>query len=139
MALLEINRDPDPKQLRWFTALWFPASFFIIGFLLYGRSADLLPAAIFWRIAVVVPPLGLAFFRLMGLVWIVWMTLVFPIGFVVSHVILLAIWWLVVTPIGLLMRLAGKDPMNRRFDRAAATYWEPYSPHGNKKRYFRQF
>lgn len=35
-----------------------------------------------------------------------------------------------VTPMGLAMRALGKDPLRRRFDRAAATYWIRRDPPG---------
>ena len=39
-----------------------------------------------------------------------------------------AIYYLVVTPIGLIMRLCGRDPMHRRFDRAGAATGGPAPP-----------
>jgi hypothetical protein len=33
------------------------------------------------------------------------------------------VFYAVVTPMGVAMRLAGRDPMRRRFDRAADSYW----------------
>jgi hypothetical protein len=47
----------------------------------------------------------------------------FPIGFVLSHVLMAIIYYLVITPIGLLFRLIGRDPLGKRLDRNAATYW----------------
>ena len=44
-----------------------------------------------------------------------------------------------ITPLGLVFRLIGKDPLNRRFDRAAATYWSDPRPRRGKESYFRQF
>ena len=41
-----------------------------------------------------------------------------------------AMYYVVLTPAGLLMRLIGTDPMRRRFDREAATYWIPREPPG---------
>ena len=63
----------------------------------------------------------------------------FPIGFVVSHVILAVLYYLVLTPIGLLMRLFGYDPMQRRLDPAAPSYWEDKAPVTDVKSYFRQY
>lgn len=40
------------------------------------------------------------------------------------------IFFLVVTPTGILMRLTGRDPLNRRFERSASTYWIPRTPPG---------
>ena len=40
------------------------------------------------------------------------------------------LFFAVVTPTGLAMRLAGKDPLRLRFDRRAASYWIHRSPPG---------
>ena len=69
-----------------------------------------------------------------GLMYAVW-----PIGMVVSHVLLGSIYYLMVTPIGLLRRLFGGDPMTRRFDPAAKTYWNPRRKRTIMKHYVRQY
>ena len=48
-------------------------------------------------------------------------------------------YYLVLTPIGLVMRLLGHDPLNRRWDRTAKSYWTKRTPPENTERYFRQF
>ncbi len=40
-----------------------------------------------------------------------------PIGFVISHVFLAVIYYLVITPIGLIFRLTGRDAIGRKIDR----------------------
>jgi cytochrome c biogenesis factor len=62
------------------------------------------------------------------------------LGWFNTRLILILLFYLVFTPIGLLLRLFGKDLLNRRLDPDAATYWvdrekEPFDP----KRYERQF
>jgi len=68
-----------------------------------------------------------------------WMFAALPIGWTISHLILGVVFYAVMTPLGLLMRATGKDPMDRRFDRAARTYWIPHRQETDPKRYFRQF
>lgn len=63
----------------------------------------------------------------------------FPIGFLVSYAILIAIFFLLVTPIGLGMRLLGKDPLARKFDRGAPSYWVVRGRRHPAGRYFRQY
>jgi hypothetical protein len=66
--------------------------------------------------------------------------LAWPIGFVVSHVVLALVYYLVLTPIGLAMRVFGYDPMRREFDRSAESYWIARDTAEIKaERYFRQF
>ena len=63
-----------------------------------------------------------------------------PIGFVVSHVVLAMVYYLVMTPIGLAMRVFGYDPMTRRGDLAKKSYWvERDSGTRGPDSYFRQF
>ncbi len=62
-----------------------------------------------------------------------------PIGCIVSQVLLGAIFYGVVTPIGLIMRLVGRDSMGRRFDAGAQSYWIPRKPGTRMRRYFRQY
>jgi hypothetical protein len=89
---------------------------------------------------------GVVFF-LAGMVWakVLWpiyigMNVVaFPIGMVVSHVILFVVFYFIFTPIGLFFRLIGRDAMHRTFDPAATTYWTDHEPHPPARRYFRQF
>jgi len=62
-----------------------------------------------------------------------------PIGWVVSHVVLVLVFALVVTPIALVLRLLGRDPLARRPDPRLATYWVDRRPTTDVRRYFRQF
>ncbi|MBM3969987.1 MAG: hypothetical protein FJ302_09005 [Planctomycetes bacterium] len=73
-------------------------------------------------------------------VYVGWMVAAFPIGWVVSHLLLAAIFFGVIMPIGLILRALGRDPMRKSSDRSAATYWiaRPTEP-TDSQRYFRQF
>jgi hypothetical protein len=67
-----------------------------------------------------------------------WMLASLPIAWVVSHVVLAAVFYLLITPISLLMRLGGRDPLLRQFDGTATTYWLPRRPPAQPDRYLRQ-
>ena len=67
------------------------------------------------------------------------MALAMPIGWTVSHLLLLAIFYFLVTPVGLLMRGFGYDAMCSRFDRSAKSYWLKHDPGSDPARYFKQF
>jgi hypothetical protein len=49
---------------------------------------------------------------------------------IVSPIALAILFYGVVTPTGLLMRLFGKDPLRLRFDREAKSYWIAREPPG---------
>lgn len=52
-----------------------------------------------------------------------WMGLAFAMGFVMTRVLLTLVFFLAVLPIGLALRLLGKDPLARRPDASAPSYW----------------
>src|ERR1051326_7414393 len=60
---------------------------------------------------------GAIFPRALKYVYIAWMSVAFALGFVVSHVILTLFFFLVITPIGLVARLFGKDFLSLKLDR----------------------
>lgn len=51
---------------------------------------------------------------------------------VVSPIVLGFLFYVVVTPLGLLMRLLGKDPLRLHWDRQSPTYWIERRPPGPK-------
>ena len=53
----------------------------------------------------------------------IWMTLAVLLGWFMTRVILSILFYLVITPIGLLLRLFGKDVLDLKFDRNADSYW----------------
>ena len=53
-----------------------------------------------------------------------WMMLALLMGFVMSRVILTLLYYLVLTPIGLLAKIVGKKFMPLGFDKNASTFWE---------------
>ena len=64
---------------------------------------------------------------------------VYPIGFVVSHILMAILYYGLLTPIGLIMRATGRDPLQRRFERSATTYWQRHPPPRPAERYFKQY
>ena len=49
---------------------------------------------------------------------------------IVNPVVMAGVFFIAVTPIGLLMRLAGKDLLRLRYDSTAETYWIMRTPPG---------
>ena len=139
MALVEINWKPARSELRIFG---FGLTLFCAGIAVFlilkgGHSAWisglLLTIALLAALASVFVP------ERLRAVYCVFTVLAFPIGWVMSHVILAIVFYLVFTPIGLFFRLRGRDPMQRRFDPQAKTYWEPHKSKDSPEDYFRQF
>lgn len=137
MAMMEINWNPSRKELRQFGFLCL-AFFGGLAAFNYHRGGLTLGVELLATAAVVGGVLGAVAPQLLKWIFVGWIVAVFPIGWTVSHLLLGAIFFLVLTPIGLLLKVMGHDPMNRSFDRAAKTYWTAHEQ-APVARYFRQF
>lgn len=72
-------------------------------------------------------------------VYVGWMVLVFPIGWCVFQASLAILYFGVFTPIGWLMRLLGRDPLQLRTDPNATSYWIPHRISDDPRKHFRQY
>lgn len=68
-----------------------------------------------------------------------WYFLVCCIDTVVTTVLLTLMYWGVLTPFSLAMRLAGREPLQKGFISGAKTYWRPVGKKSDPSQYFRQF
>jgi hypothetical protein len=136
MALVEINWNPGRRELRQFALLWI-GFFGLVGAYCLWVVGSLPAASALWIAAGAGLP---GYFRpgFMRPIYILWMALALPIGWVISHLLLLVVYYLVLTPIGLVMRIVGYDPLNRQFDRSTS-YWITHDTAPETSRYFKQF
>lgn len=138
MSIIEINKNPTRRELNWF-GLMFAAFFGIVGAVILFRFGGVTTARVMWAVAGGITVLYYLLPPLRRRLYLGWMYAAYPIGWVVSHVMLGLIYYGVFTPIGLVMRLGGRDTMHRRPDPAATTYWVGHRPSDDPGRYFRQF
>lgn len=139
MALLDLQLQPRKDQLRWFGMLWFPALCLLVGLILTFRFGN--AAAGRWAALVGLGGfcLGLAAPLLMSPVYILLLVVSFPIGLVISHLLVAFVYYLCITPIGLILRLTGRDALTRTLDPELGSYWVLRDGPPDSKRYFRQF
>lgn len=79
---------------------------------------------------------GSALFALGGLVlrsalrpvYVGWMKFAFVLGWVNTRLILGLFFYGILTPVGVMMRLFGWDPLTRKIDRTAPSYWVKRAP-----------
>ena len=108
--------------------------------LIMAAALGLIAALLMWRHKPTASCFGglaglfliLCFFlpRILAPVEWAWMKLAHLLGMVMTRVILTMTFYLVITPMGLLVRLLGKDLLKMKFDRRAASYWVPVDPQG---------
>jgi hypothetical protein len=139
MPLIAVNVEPTRRQLRQFAAIWFPAFWLLVGWLIWRTTQSQWIVGAIWGAAAAVSVAGWIAPRFMRYVYVIWMWAAYPIGWVVGHLLLAITYFAVLTPIGIVMRLLGRDPMQRRMDRSAPTYWQPHRAIEDVSRYFRQY
>lgn len=139
MALLKINWHPTRKQLGDFGKIALVATA-LVSLLLWAIKGF----GFKWTLPILA--VGLITFvasrtseKLTRIIYLGLTMLTLPIGFVVSFILLAAFYYLVITPIGLVFRLMGRDPLCRKFDNTTDSYWLPHKPAETIDRYFRQF
>jgi hypothetical protein len=142
-----LDLRPDTRKLRQFGATALVA-FAILGLVLRARGAlfgvPLGEAA---------APLGLALVALGALsglfallwprgnqpLWVALSVATFPLGWVLSYLVLALLFYGLLTPLGVVFRLLGRDPLERRFEPDRASYWKDLAEIDDDERYFRQF
>lgn len=139
MALLQPNLSPSRAELRRFVALYLPLFLLAVGGLVFWRSGALRVALGLGAAALAACGVGLLAPRVARLIYLGWMYAVYPIGWTVSHAVMAVTFYLVVAPIGLLMRLGGRDPLRRRRAANAETYWSRCESDDDVRHYVRQF
>jgi hypothetical protein len=138
VSIVRINRDPTRRQLNQFGFIWlgFLSVFGGVAWVKFGAPGV---AFALWVAAVVVPAIGWTVPAFMRAVFVGMSIVAWPIGFVVSHIVLALVYYLVITPIGLAMRLFGYDPMTRKMSSGQRTRWVARETGRAAETYFRQF
>ena len=73
-------------------------------------------------------------------VYVGWMYLTRTIAWLLTNLVLGLVFYLGFTAVGWLMRLFGRDPMHRKIDPGAASYWQKRPPYRfDREHYDRQF
>jgi Saxitoxin biosynthesis operon protein SxtJ len=135
---MRIDRNPGPRQLTVF-AIVLPVTFALLGLTFGHRLGYVGVRNGLWITGTLLTVAYLAVPRLRRPLYVAMSQAVYPIGWLLSHIILLSTYLFVVTPVALALRAVGRDPMNRRFDSSASSYWVPHRPAGDPRRYFQQF
>jgi len=132
----DIQFSPTERTLRQFSGL----------FLLVFGMMSVVEATVRHRpqlaivygvLALVVGSLGLVFPRAVRPVYVAWSVVAFPIGWLVSTVVLGVLFYGLFAPIGLAFRAFGRDVLMRRRTQVH-TYWRPKPAARTSREYFRQ-
>ena len=138
MTWSDVTRAPKPKVVRQFGVVCL-VIFGVAGLVLAWKQGRT-------NLGYGLVGLGVAS-AILGAVapsWFRWvftgsMLLAFPIGFVVSQVMLVLLFFVVFLAVGAFLRLRGWDVMLRRKKPAGASYWQDKATPADPKRYLRQY
>ncbi|MDF1526216.1 MAG: SxtJ family membrane protein [bacterium] len=129
---MEVNDRPDNKELRNFGL-----TSAIIVVLLFGLGLPWLRGHGWprwpWYLSGALGVAGLAAPAALGPVYRVWMKFGHIMGRVNSTIILTVVFFVVFTPVGLIMRILNRDILNRKFDKETDSYRVASQPSNTKK------
>jgi len=145
--MIEMNWKPDAKTLRSFGLIavfgfGFVATLAHFEWLIFAfglGAAKPYVVNTFIGLAAYSGLMGLVFPRANQPVYVGLAIISYPIGFVLSYLILGTLYFLIITPTGLVMRAIGHDPLEREWDEEAESYWHDSRPPRPSEHYFRQF
>jgi hypothetical protein len=138
--MIAINRYPSTRQLWWFAGLWLPLAGATAGRLLLWRAHTPRAALAIWIATLLATLASLLSRAVARTVFIILSYVTFPIGFVVSWTAMALLYFAVLTPLALAMRLAGRDPLVLRRDDKTTTFWRRRRGNTDDPRQaFRQF
>ena len=122
MILAEIEKiESGPKKLREF-GLVVGGVLCALGILLWWRDRGAYPYFFLPGITLVITgaisPIALKPLQK------AWMTLAILMGWFMTRVLLSALFYLAITPIGLILRLMGQDLLNQKLEPQKQSYWK---------------
>ena len=123
--MIAIQWNPGRKQLRQFAGIWFPAFCALVGWSIARKTGHWHEVEIGWAIAGIISIAGLVFPPLIRPIFVGLILLTYPIGWVLSHVLLGTIFYGIVTPIGLFLRATGHDSLDLKMPKSASMWKRP--------------
>jgi hypothetical protein len=137
MRWSDIPFRPSSGTLRWFAVLL--AAFLAgVGCWQWLNRDNGLVAGVLIGSALVVGLVGLIFPMMLRPIFVGWMVLVYPINWIISHLILGIIYYCIFTPLSVFFKLTGRDVLARRFPSEQESYWADKRCGLDLRSYFRQ-
>ena len=140
----EVNWNPGPRERRKFALsliIGFPCIAVVLLLLgwLRGKGWNTPLVAILGGGGLSLGLLLLALPQFARPIYVAWYFVACCIGLVVGNLALAIVFFVLVTGIGLCMRVLGRRPVRKTVDRHAATYWQDAEQVDDQSRYYRQF
>jgi hypothetical protein len=134
---MQINWNPRKDDIRNFgimTLIMLP----LISYLLLWKQH----INITWAFAI--SGIGAIFFlvclfshRTGRIIYLSLMLLVYPIGLIVSFLMIVLLYYAIIAPMGIIFKFLKKDPLRREFDESVSTYWVKHKDRKDINSYYR--
>jgi hypothetical protein len=132
----DIPRNPSRKTLRQFAAAWIVfCGLLAVRSYRHGYHTLAFGLAI---AAVIIGVPGLIIPTCVRWIFVGWMTLAFPIGWLVSQLMMAVMFYVILTPVALIFRIRGRDLLHRNRATNRTSYWLPKRSPEDVRSYFRQ-
>ena len=138
MKWSDIPFQPTARTLRQFAACWL-AAFLFLGLSQYHFKHRPHLGLVLIGGALLLGIPGLLRPKWVRPIFVGWMVVAFPIGWIVSMLMLLLLYFAVFAPMGLLFRLIGRDVLVRRSTPGRETFWVLKRSAVDVRQYFRQY
>ncbi|MCR5220372.1 MAG: hypothetical protein K6E31_05180 [bacterium] len=139
MALISLNLHPSSEQLRDFGGIALCMTNIIGLGLLWVGKIGLRGLVVCCLTGVVLYLLSRIRPVLLKPIYIALMLAGFPVGWLVSRVVLAFFYFGILTPLGLLFRLLHRDPLHLGWQPDVSSYWQVCRKPRAAKDYFQQF
>ena len=137
MKWSDLPLNPTPRMLRQFSGAWLLA---FAGLAMHRALVGHNPVVAMVLAAVALLGLiGLARPVLMRWLFIAATVITFPIGWLVSQVVLFLMFLLVITPVAFLMRLGGRDNLQLKRPPENVSLWKQRPERTEPGRYLKQY
>jgi hypothetical protein len=127
----------EKEQLRSFGITMGIAFLIITGLIALKHRHSLIPASVFSAFFFIA---GLLIPAVLKPIHIFWMKLAHVLSWINTRLLLCVVFYVLFFPIGLIMKLFGFDPLDRKLERDRSSYWqERKKPGSGTNHYEKQF
>jgi ABC-type uncharacterized transport system permease subunit len=136
--MVSLDFNPDRRTLRGFARIWFPLFVVVLGIVLRWRFDAPTAATVTWTAGAALVLAAIASQAVARIVFVALTVVTYPVAVVTSTIVLVVMFFVVITPLGLWLRWRGHDPLGLRA-RGAASYWQTHEQDDSASRAVRQF
>ena len=128
---------PTPRVLRQFAGAWL--AFFLIWSAIAFWKRHNTPLSSIFAVVALIGIAGLIKPNAVRLLFIVASIAAYPIGWLVSQIVLAAIFYGVITPIAFFWKMRGRDALQLRSQPKQTSFWIKRGPPPSPDRYLKPF